>query len=177
LGLNHASGELSTFCISLAIQVRGFLTLVISLESLTTPDVLTMKKKSVIKSTPAFNNKKSIVKISSARSRNSHKKFEKKLEKEVATDDFNLKEKVANEIDTIFSSAKDKKNITKSYGKNKNLNVTNIPVPELNDDFYDSRGERKRKVFEGLLVYSEKELKLGQGGSAPDCPFDCSCCY
>ena len=30
---------------------------------------------------------------------------------------------------------------------------------------------------EGYKIYSAADLKLGQGGDTPDCPFDCDCCF
>lgn len=50
----------------------------------------------------------------------------------------------------------------------------------LDDDaFADSRGEkRKRKVVDGLKVYTEEELGLNNGGGDTElCPFDCNCCF
>lgn len=43
-------------------------------------------------------------------------------------------------------------------------------------EFTDSRGTTRRKTDDGLTIYSESELKLGQGGDTPLCPFDCDCC-
>mmetsp|Transcript_12421 Transcript_12421/g.10346 ORF Transcript_12421/g.10346 Transcript_12421/m.10346 type:complete len:134 (-) Transcript_12421:35-436(-) len=39
-----------------------------------------------------------------------------------------------------------------------------------------SEGSRKR-TEEGYKIYSEEELRIGQGGNTPDCPFDCWCCF
>lgn len=53
------------------------------------------------------------------------------------------------------------------------------PAPALPKDaaeFTDSRGTTRRKTDDGLAIYSESELKLGQGGDTPLCPFDCDCC-
>lgn len=45
------------------------------------------------------------------------------------------------------------------------------------DDFTDSRGTSARKRTEdGLRIFTAEELKLGQGGDTPLCPFDCDCC-
>jgi hypothetical protein len=30
---------------------------------------------------------------------------------------------------------------------------------------------------DGLAVFTEDELKVGQGGNTPQCPFDCECCF
>ena len=48
--------------------------------------------------------------------------------------------------------------------------------PTDEDGFGDSRGKR-RKTDDGLPIYSEKELNIGQGGDTAECPFDCWCCY
>ena len=48
------------------------------------------------------------------------------------------------------------------------------------DDFSDSRGLKKkaRKMVDGVKVYTEAELRLGQGGGDTAlCPFDCDCCF
>ncbi|PHJ19101.1 hypothetical protein CSUI_007066 [Cystoisospora suis] len=34
-----------------------------------------------------------------------------------------------------------------------------------------------RFTEDGLRIYSEEELKIGQGGGTPSCPFDCNCCF
>jgi hypothetical protein len=59
-----------------------------------------------------------------------------------------------------------------------------------NDDFADIRGIKKRIILsstvwltrvgkrtsDGLTLYQEDELRIGQGGDTPLCPFDCDCC-
>lgn len=63
------------------------------------------------------------------------------------------------------------------------------PQPERDDDFADIRGTKKRihvmvlatnslgkRTADGFTIYNEDELKMGQGGDTPLCPFDCDCC-
>lgn len=70
--------------------------------------------------------------------------------------------------------------------------IKQVVAPSLSaqDDFADIRGTKKRKMpllelsllvvgkrtFEGLTLYQEDELRIGQGGDTPLCPFDCDCC-
>lgn len=43
--------------------------------------------------------------------------------------------------------------------------------------FTDSgNGERKR-TEEGYRIFTVEELRLGEGGDTPLCPFDCECCW
>ena len=63
------------------------------------------------------------------------------------------------------------------------------PQIEQKDDFADIRGTKKRihimpraadslgkQTADGFTMYNEDELKIGQGGDTPLCPFDCDCC-
>ena len=36
---------------------------------------------------------------------------------------------------------------------------------------------KRKKTNEGFAVYSEKELRINQGGGTSLCPFDCNCCF
>lgn len=51
-----------------------------------------------------------------------------------------------------------------------------VQVPK--DDFFgDSRGARKQ-TDDGLDIYLDTELKIGEGnGDTELCPFDCQCCF
>eukprot|EP01086_Lenisia_limosa_P002770 TRINITY_DN16784_c0_g1_i1.p1 TRINITY_DN16784_c0_g1~~TRINITY_DN16784_c0_g1_i1.p1 ORF type:complete len:112 (-),score=38.68 TRINITY_DN16784_c0_g1_i1:27-362(-) len=49
-------------------------------------------------------------------------------------------------------------------------------APE-DDPFADLRGKKEMKTEEGYRIFTEKQLKLGQGGGTKLCPFDCDCCY
>ncbi|KAJ9080971.1 hypothetical protein DSO57_1019366 [Entomophthora muscae] len=74
------------------------------------------------------------------------------------------------------SKEKDSKQ-EKPTKKPKNIKPSSI-APD--DDFFDSRGTKsKRKTTEeGFMIYSSKELNIGQGeGDTEDCPFDCQCCF
>ncbi|KAI8366837.1 uncharacterized protein BYT42DRAFT_588046 [Radiomyces spectabilis] len=57
------------------------------------------------------------------------------------------------------------------------------PAPhKTNDDgddgFADSRGKKSKRMTEdGYPIFDVKELRIGEGGDTPDCPFDCQCCF
>eukprot|EP00920_Eleutheroschizon_duboscqi_P032325 GHVT01077946.1.p1 GENE.GHVT01077946.1~~GHVT01077946.1.p1 ORF type:complete len:143 (-),score=43.95 GHVT01077946.1:190-618(-) len=36
---------------------------------------------------------------------------------------------------------------------------------------------RRNFTPDGLPIYTEAELGIGQGGGTSDCPFDCACCF
>ena len=36
---------------------------------------------------------------------------------------------------------------------------------------------KRKKTNEGFAIYSEKELRINQGGGTDLCPFDCNCCF
>ena len=36
---------------------------------------------------------------------------------------------------------------------------------------------KRKKTNEGFAIYSEKELRIDQGGGTDLCPFDCNCCF
>jgi hypothetical protein len=67
---------------------------------------------------------------------------------------------------------KNKKKENSSLTK-KNKNIHN------DDNFFDIKGNKlkKRKIVEGIPIYTEKELKIGLGGGTSLCPFDCNCCF
>lgn len=33
-----------------------------------------------------------------------------------------------------------------------------------------------KRTDDGFVIYKEEELKMGEGGGTPLCPFDCDCC-
>ena len=43
----------------------------------------------------------------------------------------------------------------------------------------EASGRPNKRTEEGFQVYTEEQLRLGNGkvGETPDCPFDCECCY
>ncbi|KAN0061721.1 hypothetical protein ACQY0O_005713 [Thecaphora frezii] len=45
------------------------------------------------------------------------------------------------------------------------------------EEFMDSRGSSRKRTEDGLPIYSEAELRIGEGGDTPLCPFDCDCCF
>ncbi|KAG0166760.1 hypothetical protein DFQ28_006919 [Apophysomyces sp. BC1034] len=52
------------------------------------------------------------------------------------------------------------------------------PAVKEDDDFADSRGKKaKRLTDDGYPLYDVKDLRIGEGGDTPDCPFDCQCCF
>lgn len=57
-----------------------------------------------------------------------------------------------------------------------NATIKIIQRPKDDNGFGDTRG--RRKTDDGLHIYTDKELRIGEGeGDTPDCPFDCWCCY
>jgi hypothetical protein len=94
----------------------------------------------------------------------------KEIEKKVNEKKSEIKQH--NEIDSIFSSGKSKRDKT--------------PVKEAkqektceDDSFFDSRGKLKATRFtdDGFPIFTAEQLNIGKGGDTPDCPFDCKCCY
>lgn len=79
-----------------------------------------------------------------------------------------------NEIDDIFEERKGlkKKDIISAKDENRE-----VKEEEVDSTWADSRGEKRRKTEDGLLIYNLDELGVGKGGDSKDCPFDCSCCY
>ena len=66
------------------------------------------------------------------------------------------------EIDQIFATAKKPTKKTKNPPKNS----------------AKAGKTKKTKKSDGeVKVYTEEELKIGQGGHTDKCPFDCDCCF
>jgi len=86
-------------------------------------------------------------------------------EEEIKKDDLD-------EIDEIFAQKKSKK-------KAKKEDKPIAPPPKDDSDWFNSRSSMPSAVrYEnGLPVYTMKQLKIGQGGGTPLCPFDCDCCF
>jgi len=89
------------------------------------------------------------------------------------------------DIEQIFAIAK-----IPPKNKIKNLKKEDLNEPKpgkskpSSEDlkFSDSRGKhsqsKNRKTEKDWgSVYSPDELKIGEGGDTPDCPFDCKCCF
>ena len=123
----------------------------------------------------------------------------KKVIKSVKLDNIATKIQVSNDIDKLFSIAKEKK-LTKKLKeeelaleesikpveikvRNKDRNNGNIPYGMIKSNNRtmnicnpEAPLERIDKES-GLPVYKAHLLKVGEGGGTPDCPFDCDCCF
>lgn len=95
--------------------------------------------------------------------------------------------KKRSEIDEIFAGKKRKKPDVEKAEKPK-LDASNRPKKMKNkkkdeiqseDDFADPPSRRRKKTGDGLAIYTEEELGIGDAdaGGTPLCPFDCSCCF
>jgi len=89
--------------------------------------------------------------------------------------------KLSQEVEDIFASLKNKK---RSQPPSKPASTVGIDTPtegnaEPADDlgFGSSTTRGRKRTEEGFFVYTTDELKIGQGGDTPLCPFDCECCY
>lgn len=50
--------------------------------------------------------------------------------------------------------------------------------PVDDDVFGETRSNARLKTDDGFQIYTDKELKIGEGeGDTKDCPFDCWCCF
>lgn len=87
----------------------------------------------------------------------------------------NVKKKVSDELDSLFSSRK--KNVKKTVIEE---------LPKKQDDDWMSQAikngskghyEGRTVTEEGYPVYVEEEIVSKTGGDTPQCPFDCKCCY
>jgi hypothetical protein len=49
----------------------------------------------------------------------------------------------------------------------------------LTDDEFNPNAKKKARKYspDGLPIYNEEELRIGQGGNTPLCPMDCECCF
>jgi len=87
------------------------------------------------------------------------------------------KSKAADEIDELFAAKKP------STGKPTSEPAKRHSPPMAgaeDEDFTDSRGLKKKRrptTAEGFPIYTATEMRVGQGGDTPDCPFDCQCCF
>lgn len=84
------------------------------------------------------------------------------------------------EIDDLFTKKikKNSKEELKEEGEEKLKIKSSSPTEK--DSFGDVRGLHKkatRLTDDGLPIWTDKEMKIGQGGDSPDCPFDCECCF
>jgi hypothetical protein len=85
-------------------------------------------------------------------------------------------QKASDEIDELFASSK-----KPSTAKPTPSGPAKRPLTDAEDeDFTDSRGLKKKRrptTAEGFPIYTAAEMRVGQGGDTPDCPFDCQCCF
>ncbi|KAK3287486.1 hypothetical protein CYMTET_5006 [Cymbomonas tetramitiformis] len=88
-----------------------------------------------------------------------------------------------NEIDDIFASKKAKTRLEEEKQAEKEAQQAKLKeteVEEENETYLApggaSAGERA-KTKDGLLIFSDKEMNIGNGKDTPECPFDCWCCY
>jgi len=98
--------------------------------------------------------------------------FANKGKSGVDEDKEEIKKDDLDEIDEIFAQKKSKK-------KAKKEDKPIAPPPKDDSDWFNSRSSMPTAVrYEnGLPVYTMKQLKIGQGGGTPLCPFDCDCCF
>lgn len=84
-----------------------------------------------------------------------------------------------NEIDELFTKRTVKKVLTSNPASTQPI-AASKPSQIKDEPIADTRGTRKRArplTDDGLPIYTDKEMRIGQGGSTAECPFDCSCCY
>ena len=60
--------------------------------------------------------------------------------------------------------------------------VHNLMLKQQEDEdrFADTRGlksKTREMTDDGFYIYSDAEMKVGQGGDTDQCPFDCDCCF
>ncbi|KAL6746650.1 hypothetical protein V8C86DRAFT_2936253 [Haematococcus lacustris] len=97
------------------------------------------------------------------------------------------KERVDDEIDAIFGSAKcnpvahqKSKGQQQQQASVKQVNTQAPVVLGNKDDIFGEETKKGRKrTEEGYAVYTEEELGLGRpdAGNTDLCPFDCECCF
>jgi hypothetical protein len=122
-----------------------------------------------------------------------------KVVKSVKINNAVTKSQVSNDIDQLFSIAKEKKATQKLEVEETRMEAKNKPIKNEinnNDRNNDSipygmikSNNKNMKICNpeapleridkesGLPVYKAHLLKVGEGGGTPDCPFDCDCCF
>ena len=87
------------------------------------------------------------------------------------TDKKTAKVNIKGDLDALFKTkSKAIKKVKKEEPKNKT-------APKKLADAADEKSKPIRYTEDGLRIYTEEELKIGQGGDTADCPFDCNCCF
>lgn len=95
------------------------------------------------------------------------------------------------EIDELFDAAERRKTATITATATSTATFSPDPSasshppskarPNHTDDgFSDTRGAHNKArplTADGLPIFTAEEMKIGQGGDTPDCPFDCACCH
>eukprot|EP00299_Pterocystis_sp_00344_P006190 c17976_g1_i1.p1 GENE.c17976_g1_i1~~c17976_g1_i1.p1 ORF type:complete len:104 (+),score=22.12 c17976_g1_i1:36-347(+) len=84
------------------------------------------------------------------------------------------------DIDAIFSQLPKKKREREPQVVDDTQKASKQKLDDHNQDgFFDSRGDggKRKRTEEGYPIYTEEELRIGQGGDTPLCPFDCDCCF
>ncbi|KAL7069125.1 hypothetical protein ACR3K2_03820 [Cryptosporidium serpentis] len=91
-----------------------------------------------------------------------------------------LKKSAKSEINEIFQVISEKK-LERQGLESQLKKVTNFKISKAihNKEIRQVSSKIKpiRYTEDGLPVYKLEDLKIGQGGGTPDCPFDCECCY
>ncbi|EEA06309.1 uncharacterized protein CMU_008000 [Cryptosporidium muris RN66] len=91
-----------------------------------------------------------------------------------------LKKSAKSEINEIFQVISDKKlerqglesQLQKATKFKTSKAIHNKEIGQIS-----SKIKPIRYTEDGLPVYKLEDLKIGQGGGTPDCPFNCECCY
>ena len=105
---------------------------------------------------------------------------------EAAQDDVSQERTPADDVDRLLATMTARRPRAPNPPNAKNVNDVHavhddvdVTASQRDDDFRQRLTTPKggRKVVDGLLVYTEDELRIGQGGGTKDCPFDCWCCY
>ena len=84
------------------------------------------------------------------------------------------------EMESIFDKLKNSKSEGKQISKNDKSEVKNKLIrsaKRTKNELKEKRKKVKRETEDGIRIYSEKELKIGEGGNTSQCPFDCDCCF
>uniref|UniRef100_A0A0G4HK08 DUF1764 domain-containing protein n=1 Tax=Chromera velia CCMP2878 TaxID=1169474 RepID=A0A0G4HK08_9ALVE len=92
-----------------------------------------------------------------------------------------VKKKDKGELDKLFSGLskkKKKKAAEKDSQPSEGVKGSSGgKKPKNIDEDLGLQTKERKYTEEGYPIYTEEELKIGQGGGTPDCPFDCWCCF
>lgn len=87
-----------------------------------------------------------------------------------------LREQKKNPSVPKHASSKEKSKKAPKRAKETEASADKTRLKAGEDMMGDAR-EQRRRTEEGWKIYTEEELKIGQGGGTPECPFDCDCCF